>query len=382
MRFLEHWPRTPMLILALLVIGGAEAQPTPGSGMDSVARPDMKLDAAQRSHLIATLAQKMRANYVFPEVAEKMATAILAQDKRGDYAKDGSANALSEHLTNDLQKLSMDKHIRLRYWPDVLPEDIPEADRAKIKPSAAERERDLAKGKYYNFGVEKFERLPGNIGYLELKGFLEPEYSGEAIASAMTLVADSKALIIDVRRNGGGDPATVALVSSYLFDSDPVHLNDLYYRWDGQIHQYWTQAWVPGKRFGPNKPVYVLTSPRTFSAAEEFANNLKTLKRATIVGATTGGGANPGGVFKLAEHVGVFIPTGRAINPITKSNWEGTGVVPDVAVPHDQALLTAQVLAMQPVVAAMSDPWRKEEATKVLVDLKAKLDALKTIADK
>lgn len=194
----------------------------------------------------------------------------------------------------------------------------------------------------------------------------------------MTLVADSEALIIDLRRNGGGDPATVALITSYLYDAgDPVHLNNLYYRWSNQTQQYWTHAWVPGKRFGGSKPVYALTSGHTFSAAEEFANNLKVLKRATIVGATTGGGANPSDSFKLAEHMRIFIPTGRAINPVTKTNWEGTGVIPDVAVPQEQALLTAQIMAMQPLVAKLAEPWRKEGPAKVLAELQAKLDAMK-----
>lgn len=121
----------------------------------------------------------------------------------------------------------------------------------------------------------------------------------------------------------------------------------------------------------------MLTSGRTFSAAKEFANNLKVLKRATIVGTTTGGGAKPGGMFKLAEHVGIFISTGRAINPVTKTNWEGTGVTPDVAVPQELALLTAHIMAMQLVVAKQTDPRRKEAAANVLAEIQAKLDAMK-----
>lgn len=372
------------LTVALLCGATAQAQTAPATpaaapGLNSPSRPDMAIDAAQRAQIIATLVKKMRASYVFPDVAEKMAVAVLAHDKRGAYNGDNSANALGDRLTTHLQEVSHDKHIRVRFWPDSMPEDIPEAEQATTKPSAAEREKELARDRLFNFGVEKFERLPANIGYLELNGFLSPANSGEALAAAMTLVADSEALIIDLRRNGGGDPATVALVISYLYDAgEPVHLNDLYYRWSGQTQQYWTHAWVPGKRFGASKPVYVLTSGRTFSAAEEFTNNLKVLKRATIVGATTGGGANPGGMFKLAEHVGIFIPTGRAINPVTKTNWEGTGVTPDVAVPQEQALLTAQIMAMQPVVAKQTEPWRKEAAAKILAELQAKLDAMKT----
>ncbi len=375
MRFSASEWFVPIVTMVLLCGASAFAQSPPGP--NTASRPDAALDQAQRTQIIATLAQKMRANYVFPDMAEKMANAVLANDKRGAYAADSSANALNEHLTADLQGVSHDKHIRLHFSPDSLPDDIPSADKAKFKPSAAEREKDLAMVRQRGYGIEKIEHLPGNIGYVELRGFFNMETSGESLAAAMSLVADSDALIIDLRRNGGGDPATVALVSSYLFDGEPVHLNDLYYRWSDQIQQYWTHAWVPGRRFGLDKPVYVLTSERTFSAAEEFSNNLKTLKRATIVGATTGGGANPGDMFKLAEHVGIFIPTGRAINPITKTNWEGTGVAPDVAVPQEQALLTAQILAMRPLVEKLTDPWRKEGANKMLADLQGKLDQMK-----
>lgn len=349
----------------------------------SPTRPDMAIDAALRAQVIATLVPKMRASYVFPDVAEKMVAAVLAHDKRGAYNNDATANAFCDRLTTHLQEVSHDKHIRVRLFPDSLPEDIPLAEQASTKQSAAEREKELATARLFNYGVEKFERLPANIAYLALNAFVDLGYSGEALAAAMTLVADSEALIIDLRANRGGDPATVALVTSYLFDAgEPVHLNDLYYRWSGQTQQYWTHAWVPGKRFGASKPVYVLTSDHTFSAGEEFTNNLKVLKRATIVGATTRGGANPGGSFKLADRVGIFIPTGRAINPITKTNWEGTGVTPDVAVPPDQALLTAQVMAMQPLVAKQADAWRRDAAAKILADLQAKLDAMKTAPQK
>src|SRR5262249_4534468 len=147
--------------------------------------------------------------------------------------------------------------------------------------------------------------------------------------------------------------------SSYLFGGEPVHLNDLYFRPDDSTHQWWTLPHVPGKRFGDKKEVYVLTSKRTFSAAEEFTYNLKNLKRATIIGETTGGRAPPGGGGRLAAHFEMFVPTGRAINPISKTNWEGTGVDPDVKVPADQALKVAQVAALGKVIDRETNPERK-----------------------
>jgi C-terminal processing protease CtpA/Prc len=160
----------------------------------------------------------------------------------------------------------------------------------------------------------------------------------------------------------------VALISSYLFGPDPVHLNDLYFRPDDSTHQWWTLPHVPGQRY-EGKPVYILTSKRTFSAAEEFAYNLKSLKRATIVGETTGGGAHPGGTRRINDHFAVFVPSGRAINPITKTNWEGTGVTPDLPVAADLALKTAHLAALKTIGKDLEirrkDPKNASEPTQI-----------------
>jgi len=137
----------------------------------------------------------------------------------------------------------------------------------------------------------------------------------------------------------------VALISSYLFGEKPVHLNDLYWRTGDRTQEFWTKPEKVLRRF-PEKDLYILTSNNTFSAGEEFSNNLKTLKRATIIGERTGGGANPGNTVRLNEHFSAFIPSGRAINPITKTNWEGVGVEPDIKVPKEQALKTAHIMAL------------------------------------
>jgi retinol-binding protein 3 len=194
------------------------------------------------------------------------------------------------------------------------------------------------------------ERMAGDVAYVEILSFgAPPEEVREATTRIMSAAADAKALIIDLRTNGGGSPFTVALVSSYLFGADPVHLNSLYFRPANRTDDFFTDPLVAGRKFGPDKPIYVLTSSRTFSGAEEFAYNLQTLKRATIVGETTGGGANPGRGIPLPYDLTLFVPTGRAINPITKTNWEGVGVRPEVAVPAAEALDVALRLASQSV---------------------------------
>ena len=241
-----------------------------------------------------------------------------------------------------------------------------------------------------NGGFEKVERLDGNVGLLKFNGFLPPEFAGDTAVAAMNFLASSDALIVDLRENGGGDPAMVALICSYLFGAEPVHLNDLYFRPANETHQYWTLSFVPGKHYG-EKPVYVLTSRNTFSGAEEFTYNLKTRKRATIVGETTGGGANPGGPERIDDHFQVFVPSGRAINPVTKINWEGTGVTPDVAVPADQAFHTAYLRALKQLEDSAIDrqksgkdkaepPMLAEERTRAVDRVQKELDALKSKA--
>jgi C-terminal processing protease CtpA/Prc len=180
------------------------------------------------------------------------------------------------------------------------------------------------------------------VGYLKFNFFGDVEVCGPTASAALNFLANVDALIVDLRDNGGGSPDMVAYVSSYLF-SKRTHLNNLWTRRTNETREYFTTE-VPGKRLGEDKPVYVLTSKRTFSGAEEFSYNLKNLKRATIIGETTGGGAHPVSGHKIDDHFTIGVPFARAINPISKTNWEGTGVEPDVKVAAGDALTTAQKL--------------------------------------
>ena len=335
-------------------------------------QPDFTVDAATRTAVIEGALKYLNDYYVFPETARKMEQAIRERMQKKEYDQITSAITLASTLTGHLQEVSHDKHLRVRYSHDPIPER-----RQGGEPTAEEREKFLTFLRQTNFGFEKIERLIGNIGYLDLRGFNPAEFGAETVVAAMNFLANTDSLIIDLRRNGGGDPAMVALISSYLFDSDPVHLNDLYWREGDTTRQWWTLPYVPGKRYGPKKDVYVLTSKYTFSAAEEFTYNLKNLKRATIIGETTGGGANPGGTRRINEHFMIFVPSGRAINPYTKTNWEGTGVAPDVSVPADQALKVAQVAALNKLIENTPDQERKERLKGALETAQKELDDLK-----
>ena len=216
----------------------------------------------------------------------------------------------------------------------------------------------------FGYGIAKVERLPGNVGYLDIRGFFPADFVANGYAAAMTLLAGSDALIIDLRQNGGGDPSAVATLLSYFFaEGDSRHLNDLYWRKGNKTQQFWTAA-VSGPRY--TKPVYVLTSARTFSGDEECAYDFQTQKRATLVGATTGGGANPGDVFALGHSFVAFIPVGRAINPVTHTNWEHVGVKPDIAVPAVDAIKTAYVAILEKLLITTKDPDQLTEVKKTL----------------
>lgn len=307
-----------------------------------------KIDAAMRAKVIDGAVSALNESYVFPETAKKMEEAVKAHQKKGDYDSITEGDDFARRLTNDFQAVSHDKHLRVMFSPAPMP-DV-EAQRPDPKREAEQR-KDLER---MNCGFNKAEILEGNVGYLKFDFFADPAICGPTVVAAMNFLANVDAIIFDLRENGGGDPKMVAFVCSYLF-AERTHLNDLWTRKGDVTEQFWTDPYVPGKRLD-GKPAFVLTSKNTFSGGEEFTNNLKTLKRATIVGVTTGGGAHPVRGHRINEHFGIGVPFARAINPITHTNWEGTGVEPDVRVPAADALTTAQKLAAEKIAAQRPTP--------------------------
>jgi retinol-binding protein 3 len=322
----------PLILTAVCFVLGAQS----GSPADTI------IDTATRQQVISGVLTSLKEAYVFPDTALAMERAVRERARRGAYDRITSARAFAESLTAHLQAVSQDRHLRVRYSPDPIPERRGDGP----SPEAEARQREF--GRQVNFGFAWIE---------------------ETAAAAFTFLAGTDALIIDLRRNGGGSPHMVAFVTSYLFGEDTVHLNSLYWRPDNRTDHFYTRKTVPGRRYGGDKPVYVLTSDRTFSGAEEFAYNLQTRKRATIVGDTTGGGAHPGGMRRVTAHFGVWVPSGRAINPITKTNWERVGVRPDIAVAADRALVAAHVAALRGLIAGATEPERKRRLEEVLAEV-------------
>lgn len=331
--------------LGTLTLKDAQSETVANFGLHAIPpgakEEDITLDSAERKRVIDGAIAQLKEFYIYPQTAKEMAHALETYESDGGYDKITDGNAFAMKLTDDLQDVSHDKHLHVNYAPYKMP---PEHEGGPSPEEEAQFRKQL---EHDNCGWEKVEVMPGNIGYVKFNMFAPPEWCGPTVVAAMGFLAHTDAIIFDLRDNGGGDPKMVDMVVSYLFDK-PTHINDLYYRHGDNTTQYWTMPYVPGTRLA-KQLVFVLTSNRTFSGGEEFCYDLKTQKRATLVGETTGGGAHPVSGHRIDDHFTIGVPEGRPINPVTKADWEGTGVEPDVKVKAADALETATKLAQEKV---------------------------------
>ncbi len=300
------------------------------------------VDAKERQAVVEKISTLMINNYVSEEVARKTAAHIQKQLKNGAYDDINQGEAFAAKLTEDVQSINHDKHMRIRVQH---PRPAPSGASANTAPESplVDLFRHQQQNRHRNNGHQKVEVLDGNVGYIDFRMFGGSDAAKQKAATALAYLEDTDAMIIDLRKNGGGSPDTVRFICSYFF-GEKTHLNSLYWRQGDRTEEFWTLDEIPGKR-RPEVPLYVLTSDYTFSGAEEFSYNMQTRKRATLVGETTGGGANPGGRMPVNNHFNINMPTGMAINPVTGTNWEGVGVKPEVAVDESQALDKALELA-------------------------------------
>jgi hypothetical protein len=346
-----------MGLILLLLIGASLGA---GARTEQDSKPiktDRAISPAEIAPLVEGAARTVEERYVFPDVGAKIAARLRHQESEGNYNSLKTATALTAALSADLQSFNKDKHLRL-----IPNESLP--------AGSGDHQSDRALGSdgetYDNHGFVKVERLAGNVGYIRARMFYGLAPSRATVTAAMEFVADTDALIIDIRDHHGGDPMTVAFLISYLTAPERIHLNDFLDR-DSQLRgSSYTEAQVPGRRYSVGKPVYVLINSKTFSAAEEFAYDLQALKRATLVGEPSGGGANPGGFIRLSDRFSVFVPTGRAQNPVTGTNWEGVGVQPDIKVGSEEALGFVHRLLLQKIDIATKPPAARGEIEQAL----------------
>jgi len=307
-------------------------------------------DNTEKKAVIEALCENLEREYIFPEITEKYVGMLRDNFRSGKYDGIGQPQEFARLITNNLMSIHRDGHLSVRFNPEWVKN---EKSRKELDEKAIllQQRRDRAG----NYGFQEIKILPGNIGYFKFNGFSYDTDAYKAAVGAMSFLANTDALIIDLRTNGGGSPEMVQFLCSYFLDNPRQHLNSFSYKDKDKLTQYWTYTYLPGRRLD-KVDLYLLTSRGTFSAAEEFSYNLKNMKRAVVIGETTGGGAHDNKFVVLTDNFMMSLPFARAVNPITKTNWEEVGVEPDVKVSADKALETALAMASKRLAEKEKDP--------------------------
>lgn len=348
--------------------------------------PPAPLTKNEKKQVVDSIGKILNDYYIFPDIAKKAADFIAKNFSTGVYESISDPHEFASKLTNDVVSVNNDKHFHVFFDPERV-----EAERnaaTSKEDSLALVKEEIENGIRDNFGLKEVKILDGNIGYLRLSGFHPLQYAVETINGAMRFLSNTNALILDVRSCQGGDSEMGQYIISFFVNPDPTLLYDLYIR-DGNntIHkQFYTFPYVNGKR-RPDVDIYILTSKFAFSAPEGLAYSLQRLKRATVIGESTGGGAHMWTGKIATERFYVHVPFTKPVDPVTKTNWEGIGVKPDINVPAKDALITAQIKTLEKLVS--TDPANATPYNWHLAAVKAKLkdviispSALKSYAGK
>jgi len=320
------------------------------------------LDQAARGMVIERVLQEIAAGYIYSEKTPDIAREIHKHEEGGAYDT-ASGEEFARRLTKDLQSAAHDLHFEIDYSSDVLPQE-------PTAPAAPTREERFDAGKGDNYGFQKIEILKGNVGYIAFDNFHRAEAIGDTLAAAMDFVSNTDALILDLRNNDGGRADAVALLVSYFVEGNPQPLVGIYWKPLSKTVESFTSPSIKGRKY-LDRNVYLLTSKDTVSAAEAFCYNMKSLKLATLVGEVTAGAANPGGMKRIDDHFSLFLPTGKAVDPATGKNWEGTGINPDVVVSAADSLGKAHILALK-AIQEKADANKRQRLEEIVRKLEGK----------
>jgi len=314
----------------------------------------------EKQQVIDSVSVNLKEEYIFSDIAEKLVTLLNRKLEEGKYDHLLSHEEFASTITKDLRSVNNDKHLWIWYYPDWVTNEL-----LRINNLSKGIDTGLEKGQKNNFGFKEIKIMDGNIGYFRLDEFSEYPNALQTLNGGFQFLQYCDALIIDLRHNIGGAPEMVQLLCSYFFQIPSVHLNSLKYKQDGDVVQYWTYYFLPGKKF-INQPIYILVSGRTASAAEEFAYNLQTLKRATIIGEKTRGAAHHNKFKIINDNYFMSLPIARAVNPITHSNWEGAGIKPNIEVKSEIALHESYKSALMELLINSDNDDIKEKYQMVL----------------
>ena len=310
-----------------------------------------QISSEKKMVVLDTISKLLIKNYIFPEMAQKMASMLRQKQTDLNYTKSASFIQFARMINQDLIDISSDKHILIRYIGNANNPLKP------IQPAPVDT----------SYGIRKVDILPGNIGYLKFNYFPpgSDEQARTKYGNVFTYFKSASAVIIDLIDNFGGNTQMEAYLCSYFFSGPPRHLWDGYYRPGDTIYKFYTEKDIDGIRH-PDIPVYVLTSSGTFSAGEAFAYDLQAQKRAKIIGEISGGGAHATAAFDIGNGFMIRIPVTKITNAVTHSDWEGVGVKPDIKCIQYEALDLAYITALKEVASKTNDKNEKKLLLRLL----------------
>jgi hypothetical protein len=332
---------------------------------------DPALSSETKTAIVEGIGQALVSTYIYEDVARDMATLLQEKLRAGAYGEIDDGVEFARLLTDDLRSVANDLHLGVQ-MRHVHPDQGAETE--TVEDGEADAHGSVDDRRRANFGIRKAEILEGNVGYLAIEGFEGGPEAGATVVAAMNLLGNSDALILDLRQNGGGGPSVIQMIFGYLLD-DPTHILGFYTRETDTHQQFWSPPYVPGPNLS-DVPVFVLVGPRTFSAAEAFSFSIQTLERGAVVGERTPGGSHPVRPVPISgTDFVVHVPFARTVDPRVESDWEGTGITPDIPASVEEALEVAHLKALATLRDGEADPDRRRALSMILDRRQARLTA-------